>query len=119
MFFGFRMTPCRRLLPKVRTDLDTFTLAEICCLVRHGYEVGLKALSRLGVSSTFVARDPCLDRFPSIMWPLNEELLGYVGLARSAIHFNASTRQLMKDLEDAQAKLRSMAGHPKRRPAQR
>ncbi len=106
----------QRLLPKVRTDLDTFTLAEICCLVRHGYEVGLKALSRLGVPSTFVARDPCLDRFPSIMWPLNEELLGYVGLARSAIHFNASTRQLMKDLEDAQAKLRSMAGLPSAAP---
>ena len=104
------------LLPKVRTDLDTFTLAEICSLVRHGYEVGLKALSQFGISSTFVARDPCLDRFPSIMWPLNEEMLGYVGLARSAIQFNASTKQLVKDLEEAQAKLRSMAGFPSAAP---
>ena len=30
------------LVSQIRTDLDAFSLEEICALVRHGYEVALK-----------------------------------------------------------------------------
>ena len=102
----------QRLLPKVRTDLDTFTLAEICCLIRHGYEVGLKALSKCGISSTFVARDPCLARFPSIVWPLNEDRLGNVAKDRLMIQADVSLKQFAKGIEETGANLKTMTGHP-------
>jgi hypothetical protein len=59
----------QKLVSRIRTDLDAFSLAEICSLVRHGYEVGLKCLLQEGlILSTFRPKDPCIFPFPSITW---------------------------------------------------
>ncbi|WP_176456860.1 patatin-like phospholipase family protein [Bordetella genomosp. 5] len=55
----------QKLTKGIRTDLDRFSMEEVCSLMRHGYEVGLRTLKDDSLlSADFVPKDPCGVPFP-------------------------------------------------------
>ena len=69
----------QKLVSKIRTDLDEFSMEEICSLVRHGYEVAAKQLLLHGLlPTTFEPRDPCVVSFPDIGWPTRETIIANI-----------------------------------------
>jgi hypothetical protein len=78
----------QQLAGQIRTDLDEFSLIEICSLIRHGYEVALKQIRAFDSSLTdALRRDPCISPYPAVYWPpsrmTREQIADFIKKTRS------------------------------------
>ncbi len=89
----------QQLTSQIRTDLDEFSLIEICSLVRHGYEVALSQLHTAGTQiKDMPIFDPCIRAYPATFWPpiqmTQERISEHILHARSETSSQlSSTRQ--------------------------
>jgi predicted acylesterase/phospholipase RssA len=103
----------QKLVSQIRTDLDSFSLEEICSLVRHGYEVGLKCMLQKGcIAPDFKPKDPCLYPFPTITWPLDPEWIPYVNFLRRLLIIAALTKYGVERVSTIQNKMDAHRGRP-------
>jgi len=87
LFFPLQDQAIQKLVAGIRTDLDSFSLDEICSLVRHGYEVGLKRFLREQLlPSGFEPSDPCVKHFPAVYWPDEPALLDHIKSIRQLLN---------------------------------
>lgn len=107
--FQVQSDAVQKLVARIRTDLDAFSWCEMCSLIRHGYEVGLKRLAAEGLlSKTFRANDPCISHFPQITWPTTRESMSTAAQAKQAIRVATSLKNGQTIIEEGSREIAAL-----------